>query len=509
MAYPLIMLEVMAEEGDSIAQFRLGYRYEKGIDVDVNYNKAIDWYEKAVQQANTDAMCRLGTLYRDGKGVFPSPQDAIRLFEMAANNGDMNGYYQLGLMYEFGDGVKRDGERAIHYYMLAKDNNKAEYRAGFLFDKGRGIKKSCKDAIEWYLKAATHGNRDAKKNLVSMIIIDKQMLNVSDLVYEWVVEAADSGDVTAERWLGKRHSYGSEHENIFIAAKYYEMAAKNGDAESAFELGLIIERRESTEPSTKALKWFTIAAKDNVTVAWYHIYDIWGRRWKTLDDSQLEQVDISECKHAADDGFWGSYYLLGQLFEKGIGIESDLPSAVYYYKKSAEKGHEGSIVRIVAINYECRIVSDYEIPEEWIQIAADNGCADAQYHMAHKLYSSDLESNRKVAMYYYRSAVKQNHMYSQYELGKILLHDNKHSSDAIKMIGKAAIQGHKDAKKLADDLYSEHLGSVITYDDARTYYLGINNIEMAEKCRKEIESRKNRFSGAGVRIEELGPKYDQ
>ena len=41
--------EGAAEQGDADAQYNLGRMYEDGHGVDVNYKKAIDWYEKAAK----------------------------------------------------------------------------------------------------------------------------------------------------------------------------------------------------------------------------------------------------------------------------------------------------------------------------------------------------------------------------------------------------------------------------------------------------------------------------
>src|SRR5690554_8203549 len=39
-----------AEQGDVKAQYDLGFRFEMGIDVDKNYEKALYWYKKAAEQ---------------------------------------------------------------------------------------------------------------------------------------------------------------------------------------------------------------------------------------------------------------------------------------------------------------------------------------------------------------------------------------------------------------------------------------------------------------------------
>ena len=40
--------------------------YNRGQGVDVNYKKAIEWYEKAAKQGDADAQSNLGDIYTPG-----------------------------------------------------------------------------------------------------------------------------------------------------------------------------------------------------------------------------------------------------------------------------------------------------------------------------------------------------------------------------------------------------------------------------------------------------------
>jgi TPR repeat protein len=61
--------------------------YENGHGVDVNYKKAIEWYEKAAEQGDAKAQYNLGVLYRQGQGVDKSDSSAMRWFTKAAAQG--------------------------------------------------------------------------------------------------------------------------------------------------------------------------------------------------------------------------------------------------------------------------------------------------------------------------------------------------------------------------------------------------------------------------------------
>jgi len=59
----------LAEQGDSSAQFGLGWMYENGKGVLKDDKQAADWYRKAAEQGYSDAQFNLALMYVDGDGV--------------------------------------------------------------------------------------------------------------------------------------------------------------------------------------------------------------------------------------------------------------------------------------------------------------------------------------------------------------------------------------------------------------------------------------------------------
>ena len=74
-AGPVISLRELrerAEKGDAKAQVNLGIQYAKGSGVEVDHQKACEWYRKAAEQGNRAAQYNLGLAAAQGEGV---PQD--------------------------------------------------------------------------------------------------------------------------------------------------------------------------------------------------------------------------------------------------------------------------------------------------------------------------------------------------------------------------------------------------------------------------------------------------
>lgn len=81
-------LRIDAEQGNAIAQNRLGDSYFFGEGVQQEFRQAVYWYEKAANQGNATAQYNLGICYRTGKGVNEDQQQAEYWFRKAASRGN-------------------------------------------------------------------------------------------------------------------------------------------------------------------------------------------------------------------------------------------------------------------------------------------------------------------------------------------------------------------------------------------------------------------------------------
>ena len=61
------MVREGGEQGHRSAQYNLGLMYRDGHGVDVNYKKAIEWYEKAAEQGLAKAQHNLGIMYQKAR----------------------------------------------------------------------------------------------------------------------------------------------------------------------------------------------------------------------------------------------------------------------------------------------------------------------------------------------------------------------------------------------------------------------------------------------------------
>jgi hypothetical protein len=119
-------LKTLAEQGDPNAQFDLGFRYEFGLGVLNNNQKAVEWYTKAAEQGYAEAQALLAVMYAKGEGVDQDYKQAIEWCTKAAEQGYAEAQYGLGLGYYEGEseGFIEDYIEAYKWFLLAEMNGK-------------------------------------------------------------------------------------------------------------------------------------------------------------------------------------------------------------------------------------------------------------------------------------------------------------------------------------------------------------------------------------------------
>ena len=91
-----------------------------------------------------------------------------------------------------------------------------------------------------------------------------------------VIELCEEGDPEMCAFLGKEFYYGwNVPQDLDRALRYLTVASEHGDAISQFTLGFMHWSGRGTEPDREeALKWFLLAAEQDVPEAMYNVAKI-------------------------------------------------------------------------------------------------------------------------------------------------------------------------------------------------------------------------------------------
>lgn len=109
-----------AEEGDAVAQFRLGEAlFHDPARTNDTSAQAIRWLQRAAENGNADAMIFLGRLSRTGVGILQDFAQASTWIHTAAVRGSPEGMLEMGRLYRDGIGVDKDLVRAYVWFNRA------------------------------------------------------------------------------------------------------------------------------------------------------------------------------------------------------------------------------------------------------------------------------------------------------------------------------------------------------------------------------------------------------
>jgi len=228
-------LRELAEQGDVMAQYKLGTAYEEGSCVHIDNEKAVFWYRKAAEQGNSSAQYSLGRMFDYGCGVPEDKQEAAIWYRKAAEQGDGNAQNDLGILLLYGEGVPEDKSEAIFWFRKASEQGlkEAQYNLGVRYLFGDGISEDKLQAFTLFQKAAAQGFASAQFRLGKMY---------------------DDGGVVPE--------------NKTEAANWYRKAAEQGDKEAQNNLGVLFLNGEGVpEDKSEAESWFRKAAEQGLEAA--------------------------------------------------------------------------------------------------------------------------------------------------------------------------------------------------------------------------------------------------
>lgn len=173
-------LEYAADQGHTLALWKLGRMYAEGDGVPHDDLKAFEYFSR-IADDNTDdspdtpnsgvvasAFNALGTYFLDGiKGTYvrANPERAREMFTYAASYfSDQNAQYNLARLYLDGNGVGQDPRTAARWFNLAaeKGHRPAQALLGDLLMSGLGVPRQPVKGLTWLAqaRAGAQGGKD-------------------------------------------------------------------------------------------------------------------------------------------------------------------------------------------------------------------------------------------------------------------------------------------------------------------------------------------------------------
>lgn len=141
----------LAKQGDSQAQYELGYMYDEGSGTKENNTEAVKWYLKAAKSGVAGAQYNLALMYENGEGTGKDIQNAITWHTKAALQGNAYAQYSLAYAYEAGEGVEKDIVESFKWYKESAIGGLSfsQFKLATMFADGVGTTKDMFSAYAW------------------------------------------------------------------------------------------------------------------------------------------------------------------------------------------------------------------------------------------------------------------------------------------------------------------------------------------------------------------------
>lgn len=85
-------MQPLAEKGYTHAQVRMGMIYERGLGVEQNTRKALEWFEKAIANGGKNAPAHIGRMYEIGFGVTQDYDKAVSYYQQSIEMAEVWAY---------------------------------------------------------------------------------------------------------------------------------------------------------------------------------------------------------------------------------------------------------------------------------------------------------------------------------------------------------------------------------------------------------------------------------
>lgn len=166
------------------------------------------------------------------------------------------------------------------------------------------------------------------------------------------------------------------------AAKYYKIAAEQGEREAQCNLGSICE---DDDDFAEAFHWYKSAADKGSLPGLYNLSKVYTQGLVN-DEPDLEKA-FEYMKKAAEGGFAWAQEDLARMYLKGEGTEKNSEKAIEWFEKAAEQNMTDSqyLLGLFYESGEGTVKPDFEKAKYWYTKAAENGDEDAiNWVKAHK-----------------------------------------------------------------------------------------------------------------------------
>lgn len=368
-------LEVRTYDNDAKAAYYLGLAYDYGaFDVQQNFNKAYDWYMKAVELGDARGNIGLGYLYLNGCGVDVDYDAAESFFNTAIEAGLSDGYVGLARI------ALSQYEQSVGTYVL----NDWDDMENALYLESHPIveEEEDQDQEEEPKPAVAEAPAVSIKDSPEYVALQQKVSEANETygasIYDNIKEAYDEGNLDAMYYMAylQEHGIGCERD-IDAAVKKYAAVAKNS--------------------STDIWDQYAINSAHTRLGILYM-----GGKWFASNPEEA----VAQFQAAADNEYAMAEYYMGILYQMGLGVDKDSAQAMEWYERAAAQDYAPAICQLGYIYFNgIGVDANFEQAVYYQKLAAAQGYVPAQINLGY-MYENGygVDQNLETALAYYKLA---------------------------------------------------------------------------------------------------------
>lgn len=253
--------EKAAKEGNEHAESYLGLFFEKGYGGEKDIDKALYWYKKAALKGNIFSQYSLGFIYYEGEEVEKNLDYSFKWYKEAAEKGFAPAQYALSYLYKNGEGCEQNNFKAYYWLEESADNNfeDAYYILGQSYLEGNSIDTNYKKAFFYLSKGTSKNDKNCLESLGDMYYWGLYVKEDKEKAFSLYKQSIDEGNISMYYKLGKLYE---EEDNLEQALLNYYKGHGNGDIKSTQRLGVMYLNGEGVKvDKKKALEYIKSAVE--------------------------------------------------------------------------------------------------------------------------------------------------------------------------------------------------------------------------------------------------------
>ena len=337
------------------AKYYLAVCYVEGKGVIFNMSKAIQLlcasFQAGFEKAEfmlMDYACRFGNCYKKGEcGVEMNEEKAIDYFMFASDRGDIDAQFELGVCYKQRTrGLPIDESKAVKYFGLAASSGHldAQYELALCYKRGEGVELDEEMAIDFFAMAAEEGHIKAKYQIAMYIMKEK------GATADYVVEIYDqligaNLKKKADKLLTLAAKYYRGIHQTLDHSQFYNTVLTRGDSALQYKLGKRFwHGKNVTQDLRKAVDLFTASAIKEHSGAQFYLGICFKHGWDVVE------VDLNKSfeyfSRAAAHGHTSARYHTAKCYSEGVGVGKNLQKGLELMTLLAESETEDREVKL-------------------------------------------------------------------------------------------------------------------------------------------------------------------